>query len=358
MTSSPPREFDAIIVGQGLAGMTLAWSLRWLGWRVLSVDRDEAVTTSKIAAGLITPVTGQRIAVSWRVAELLPAARAFYRRVEALTGKSFFHERRALRLFASDDERRRWNTKQHLPEIRAHLTEPQPARLADPREVETSGGGFEMAAAQLDVANFLLASRRAFSADGGWQTADVQVGTEVHPEVGGVRFTGDIQAFARYAIFCQGYAGSQHPLFSWVPFKAARGDILTLELRHFQERRGLHRGVWLAPAPGGLFRAGSTYDWHQLDTTPSTLGREEVLNRLREFVTAEIRVVAHHAAVRPIIRESKAVLGLHPVWDRVGYFNGLGSKGSLHAPFFAAQFAAHLAGQGEIDGAVDLRKNF
>src|SRR6185436_13422159 len=71
---------DAIILGHGLAGATLAWHLRWRGWRVLVVDRDEAVTSSKVAAGIVTPVSGRRVARSWRVDEFLPVAGEFYRR--------------------------------------------------------------------------------------------------------------------------------------------------------------------------------------------------------------------------------------------------------------------------------------
>ena len=89
--------WDTIIVGQGLAGPTLAWQLMDAGQRVLILDANEEVTTSKIAAGLITPITGQRIALSWKVEEFLPVARKFYRALEARTGELFFHERRAVR---------------------------------------------------------------------------------------------------------------------------------------------------------------------------------------------------------------------------------------------------------------------
>ncbi|NOU04706.1 MAG: NAD(P)-binding protein, partial [Hyphomicrobiaceae bacterium] len=43
--------WDTIIVGQGLAGTTLAWRLVDAGQRVLMFDPAEAVTSSKIAAG-------------------------------------------------------------------------------------------------------------------------------------------------------------------------------------------------------------------------------------------------------------------------------------------------------------------
>src|SRR5205814_8687623 len=92
--------FDVIVVGQGLAGTALTWHLRWRGRRVLTLDREDPVTPSRVAAGLLTPITGKRLAPMWQLAELWPAAVAFYRRAEAEVGERFFHENGALRFFA------------------------------------------------------------------------------------------------------------------------------------------------------------------------------------------------------------------------------------------------------------------
>ena len=43
-----------------------------LEWRVLVVDREEDITSSKVAAGLVTPITGKNLTKSWRVDEFLP----------------------------------------------------------------------------------------------------------------------------------------------------------------------------------------------------------------------------------------------------------------------------------------------
>ncbi|MDP1589651.1 MAG: FAD-dependent oxidoreductase, partial [Prosthecobacter sp.] len=68
-----------LIIGQGLAGTALAWRLWERGVPFLIVDRDEAVTCSKVAAGLITPITGMRLTVSWRYEVFYREALRFYR---------------------------------------------------------------------------------------------------------------------------------------------------------------------------------------------------------------------------------------------------------------------------------------
>jgi glycine oxidase len=67
--------------------------------------------------------------------------------------------------------------------------------------------------------------------------------------------------------------------------------------------------------------------------------------------------VDHRAAVRPIICESRALIGRHPARENLAFFNGLGSKGSLHAPYFASQLAAHLVDQAPLEDFCDLRRN-
>ncbi len=91
-----------------------------------------------------------------------------------------------------------------------------------------------------------------------------------------------------------------------------------------------------------LFRVGSTYEWQQLDNRPTSQGRDEITAKLREFLRLPFEVIEHQAAVRPIHRNQYPVFGLHPQHDQLGYFNGLGSKGTLHAPYFASQLAHQL----------------
>ncbi|NOT73105.1 MAG: FAD-binding oxidoreductase [Hyphomicrobium sp.] len=334
--SSPSTSYDTIIVGQGLAGTTLAWCLMEGGQRVLVIDSDEPVTTSKIAGGLITPITGQRLALSWRVDEMLAAARAFYARVERRTGHKVFHERTATRLFASDIEREIWARRRDKPEFRVHLAAEQPTPLLPPDIGDASGGGFDMATAQLDVARYLATSRthfdyRACALD--W-TRDVSLAGDCVTVAGHK---------AARVFSCEGYAATRNPYFSWVPFKGAKGDILTVRFDAGFPEKCLHRGIWIVPAGGdNLFRVGATYDWANLDGVATQPARAWIEAKLKAFIRVPYTVIDHQAAVRPVIRESKALIGLHPQHPRLGFFNGLGSKGSLHAPWFAAALAGHV----------------
>lgn len=350
-----PATFDAIILGQGFAGTAIAWTLAWHGRRALIVDRDEAATSSKVAAGLVTPVTGQKIASAWRFTELWDVAKSFYRRVETETGTSFFRERAMVRLFATDLEVARFTHQQSTGALNGLIHTPAEP-LLDRHVFKGNLGGFEMSpGGQLNAKAYLTASRDYFTQRGSLQTCDLDVPRDVVIEESEVQIP-RLGVRANQLIFCQGSQAVGQHWFRDVRFKPAKGEILTLRIPGLAEERVIHRGVWLAPLQGELFQAGATYDWHCQDGIPTRRGHDEIISKLSEFLRRPVEVVAHEAAVRPIHRNQFPVIGTHPAYPQLSYFNGLGSKGVLQAPYFARQLVAHLLHGEALDRDVDLNR--
>ena len=107
-----------MIVGQGLAGSCLAWSLHWAGRRVMIVDRGDKITASRIAAGLITPVTGRRMAPTHGYKESYRQAAAFYRRIERELNCRLLDEKPAIRQFVNADEQKAFEQKPGGSDVR------------------------------------------------------------------------------------------------------------------------------------------------------------------------------------------------------------------------------------------------
>lgn len=350
---SQRSQFDLIIIGQGLAGTALAWTLLQRSYRVLVIDRCEPVTSSKIAAGLITPITGLRLVVSWRLDEFLPFATRFYRSVEQQTDAHFFELKPMLRLFSSEQEQEQYRLRSqtHFPHL---VSVPEP--LADPDDFEMSLGGFEMTGGgQLDVPTYLKVSRKHFSKQACFLEADLD-------PVEDLEFTSDDVLLSHWnvmadkIIFCEGIHSQHNPWFKTIPFEGAKGEILTLKIPGLHERRVVHRGIWLAHWKEDLYRAGSTYDREQLDCKPTPAGREEICSRLSEFLKLPVEVIEHRAAVRPVIRGRLPIMGLHPQQPRIGFFNGFASKGSLQTPWMANHFADILEGKVSPEKQMDLSR--
>lgn len=346
---------DYVIVGQGIAGTTLAWQLNWRGLRGLIVDRSEVVTSSRVAAGLMTPVTGKRFVPAWRFDEAWSAAVSFYRRVEAETGGQFFHQRSHVRLFECQDERENF-AKRDVSKRGVQVTQPEP--LIDGDCFSAPFDGFEMPmAGRLNVPSYLDASRQAFEQTGSYRVADFDPDSGMKVAAAAVELP-QFNTRTRRLIFCQGYTSRSNRWFRDVRFEAARGEILTLRIEGLAETRIINRGVWLAPCGNGIFKAGSTYDTVNLDAGPAEQGREEIRERLQQFLKLPFEVVEHSSAVRPVVSGRQPIIGFHPNHPQIGIFNGLGSKGSLQAPLVASLFADALVDDAAVDPQLDVKHRF
>lgn len=345
---------DFLIIGQGLAGSALAMELLCRGKSILVVDRQDAGSSSRVAAGLVTPLTGRGMNPAWRQREYLDIAAAYYRRLEKESGRRLYHHTPVVRVFQAGKERAKWEEKKQQHGAWAFETEEPGSPL------KTGGhGAIEMPdGAWLDTLAYLHVVRDRLDDAGSWREADFSEG-EVTVLPGGIGWR---DVAAGKIILCQGAYGlsgveGYNGWFSGIPHRSAKGEILSLWVDGLDDGKRYHANGWLAPREGGLWKAGASYGWERLDSTPTQEGKDEVLAKIGTWVDREklpMEVIHHEAAVRPIIRNSRPVVGFHPEHRHVGFFNGLGSKGTLMAPAVASHFAAHLCGECELDGELVL----
>jgi len=317
------------ILGQGLAGTCLAWQLLERNVPFTIIDRGIG-GSSRVAAGLVNPVTGRQFEPSWRIAEFLPESVAFYRDIEQILGTSLWHPLPVLRLAQTGDEWRKIRHKAEQPEVARWIDE----ALADPPggwtgAIVLGGGG------RLDTRAFLDRSRAHFESLGLYRQ------DEISPD--------DTN---RELVRCDGAAGLLSGQLG--AHRCAKGEILTLRATGWDESMiRVGAGGWLVPIGNGCFKAGSTYEWQTLDESPTAEGRAKVATIATRLGGADFEILAHEAGVRPIVRRSQPLIG--PLPEGCWIFNGLGSKGSLYAPGVARRLADWLVDGIEADPSLDLR---
>ena len=345
--TSAKQHFENVIVGQGLAGSAMAWTLHWAGQSVLLLDRAERWTASRVAAGLITPATGKRLVVSEKYKERFIAAKNFYRRVEKETGQTFFSEIEMLRLFEDEVGRAEFmNRSDH--EKWAQVSEWEGILQKD----KAVHNGIRMQqAARLDITTYLLATRRFFEERGCYRETELTAGECEQEEEKADQSTGinfeTLAVTANRLIMCTGAATTS--LFPEVPSNPARGDILNVRIRGYERREVVHRSIWIAAEVDGTQTVGSTYDWKNLSNTPTEEGRQEILGKLGRIIEGPVEVQDHFAAVRPTMKDYEPVLGRHTKWQNVFVLNGFGSKGTLLAPGMAKKLLESMSGTAELE---------
>src|SRR5688500_10475254 len=69
---------DYLIVGQGICGSFLSRNLLNAGKTVVVIDEPKSSSSTKVASGVINPVTGRRLVKTWMIDEVLPFAKHAY----------------------------------------------------------------------------------------------------------------------------------------------------------------------------------------------------------------------------------------------------------------------------------------
>jgi glycine/D-amino acid oxidase-like deaminating enzyme len=349
-----PFDLDTLIVGQGLAGSLLAWELLERGERILVLDDGHQSAASTAAAGLLNPVTGQRLVKTAGVDECLPFALECYRSLEQRLGRPLLKEKPMWRLIRNPREQEAWRKRIEDPAYRGYLGEALSPAALQPPFVAPQGGFVQHRTGFLDTNALMAGIREQLSAGGHYRQQAVDY-TAIVLEDEGVRFEGI--ACAR-VIFCEGYKGQHNPWFGWLPFQPAKGEILSLEIDTPLPDAIINAGKWLMPRGGDDYRLGATYEREQLDEQPTEAGLQELLDALPQLLAPvpDYSVIDHRAGVRPNTLDKQPFIGLHPTWPQLGIFNGFGSKGSLLIPWHAARFADALHGGEALPGEADIRR--
>ncbi len=347
---------DTLIIGQGLAGSLLAWELIERGERVLVIDDGHRSAASTVAAGLLNPVTGQRLVKTAGVDECLPLARERYRRLEQVLGRTLLVEKPMWRLFRSTQELDAWERRHEDPGYLSYLSEHLEETALQPPFLAPLGGLVQTQTGYLDTNALLEGVRDYLLASDHYRQQEISR-EGIKPVGEGVSFEG---IRCRRAIYCEGYKARQNPWFDWLPFQPAKGEILSLEIEEPLPDVIINAGKWLMPRGGNNYRLGATYERQQLDEQPTEAGRKELLSSLPQLLKPlpEYRVTQHRAGVRPNTRDKQPFVGLHPKWPQLGIFNGFGSKGSLLIPWHAKRFADALLGGERLPADVDIQRYY
>ena len=351
-TSVPasPDALDFVVVGQGLAGTLLALELERRGRRVLIADDGWRTAASRVAAGVLNPVTGMRIVKTLGADDLLPAAKRVYSALGERFGETFFREVPFYRFYSSEHEREIKAKRASDPEYAGWISEDVPAgTLCGGALADRLGGFFVHRAGWLDIPKLLDCARAEWRSRGVLLEENFDYG-DVEISRAGTRWRGrDVRGGI---IFCEGFRVRENPWFSHLKWQPAKGEFVELELagtENFQSQI-LKGNVVAIPLGGARWRVGTNYDRETLDTVPTP----EVAERLRRAFSAMFvklpsaeaapQLVAHRAGVRPAVQGALPKVGAHEKFPKLFLFNGFGSKGVTWIPLYAERFAEKLCG--------------
>ena len=344
--------YDYLIVGQGLAGSILAYQLHKRNKTVVIVDDQKPNTSSKVAAGLVNPLTGPKMIKSWKAEILFPFLMDFYKQLESELGGIFFREATIYRPFSSAEIINDLEGKSSNP-THAMFIKNVPKAGKHTQFVNDPLGGVELMGAVLKVSVFIK-SMKEYLSERCVYMHDCFDENEMEIKEHLIRWK---SIEVRKVLFCTGYLIQQSKLFGWLPMAPVKGEILQLKLKE-NFKTIYNKSGFIIPQGDSLFKAGSTYDREDLTEKSTEKGKFEICQKLDALIKMKYEVVQHEAGIRPGTIPRRPLMGFHPEFPNIGVFNGLGTKGVSIAPYFSDQFVKCLEEGNNLDQEVDIKKYY
>ncbi|GAA4837727.1 FAD-dependent oxidoreductase [Algivirga pacifica] len=346
------KTYDYMIAGQGIAGTTLAYTLLRKGHSVLLFDKYNPFSSSRMAGGIVNPITGRKMIKTWMADTLFDKLHSFYPEMEEFLGKRFFYPINIFFPFESQEKQTDWMSASADEKYENYIVDFHADGIY--QEVNQAYGGMEVQRSGfLEVVPFLEAFKKYMETNGDFVEQKLEAKDLTLTEKGVI--WNDIQA--KKVIFAEGANNPDNPYFNWLDFRNVKGEVLMVKFKNARFNHIINRNGFIIPIDQeGTCKVGATYEYHQLDNTPTEKGKEQLLEKLHALCNDEYEILDHWAGIRPATYDRRPFIGLHHEYPQVGIFNGLGTKGVSLAPYFAEHFYHYLENGEPLMPEIDFQR--
>lgn len=321
---------DFLILGQGLAGTCLALRLAMSGRDYRIVDDGCPDSASRNAAGLMNPVTGRRMALTWNFEEVWGNSTYFYSEAFHFLlhrSGSFLQKKTIRRMLHTTEEmnfleaKSAWAGYGDTVQIKGTGDE-------NPVFGKTAGEAKINSGYRLDVPEFLSIALEYFKSE------NKLTGEKFLPEE--LKEAGNFWNYKgmsfRNVVSCLGLGCPWVSEMLW----PVKGQIYVLEGLPDWGDDVQKTEHFLIPLSGDQVLAGSTYEREFSHLLPDKEGYETITASIRPELKPELRIARSWAALRPTTPDRRPVI--RELKRGLWAINGLGAKGVSLAPFAAEEY--------------------
>lgn len=341
---------DYIIVGCGLAGISIAETIRKANKSFLVID-DASQRSSVVAAGLYNPVILKRFSEVWLAQEQLQLAIPFYEDLEVLLKTKIDYKLRVLRRFSNVEEQNKWFHAADNPKLEPFLS----TKLVDNTNSYIDapfGFGEVLQSGRIDT-DVLIAKYSKFLKDNNSFINETFNYNQLKVEKGHITYK-HIQA--KHIVFCEGFGIKENPFFKNLPLNGTKGEIITIKTAKLKMEFCLKGSVFLIPEGDNLYSVGATYNWDDKSNSPTQSAKEELINKVKLFLKCDFQVVHHKAGIRPTVKDRRPLVGTHLECSNVHILNGLGTRGVMIGPYVARALFNSLENRIKLDSEIDITR--
>lgn len=341
---------DYLLIGQGISGTWLSYYLEKANRSFLVIDNKQINSASRVAAGIINPVTGRRIVKTWMIDELLSHLLPAYvtigkeLNVEGINQKNVIDFHPTPQMKIAFEER--------LNEVETNLRKPADETIYLNYFNYDFGFGEVNPCYVINLQEILSSWRNKLETAGKLLNEDFNI-AELKLSDDAVHYKNII---AEKIIFCDGQGSAVNPYFKNLPFSLNKGETLIIESAEIPTTHIFKKGMMLAPTGNNMFWTGSNYLWDFSDDAPTEQFRRQTESFLKNWLKVPFKTLDHKAAIRPANIERRPFVGFHPLYRQIGILNGMGTKGCSLAPFFAKQLTEFLINKTPLSPEADISR--
>lgn len=343
-------QVEYVIIGQGISGTWLSYYLEKANKSFIVIDNAQLNAASRVAAGIINPVTGRRIVKTWMIDELLSFLVSAYEELgnelglKPIDQKSLIDFHPTPQMKIAFDERVKENAD--------FLFQPQDQWQYQETFNYDFGLGEVNPCYVVNLKEILPAWRKKLISGNHLLEEDFKI-NELNRADTGITYK---SIKAEKIIFCDGFNSSLNPYFKNLPFALNKGEVIFIESADIPSTNIFKKGMMLTSIEKEIYWLGSNYLWEFTDDNPTEQFRKQTELLLKTWLKVPFKIVDHKASVRPANIERRPFVGLHPAYKNIGILNGMGTKGCSLAPYFAKQLTDHLFYKKEILPEADIKR--
>lgn len=345
-------EFDYIIIGQGICGTFLSWNLFKAGKKILVIDEPQKFSSTKVASGIINPVTGRRVVTTWMIEDLLPFAWNAYTEIGNDMDEAVIEQKNTIAFPPSAQMLQTYEKRANEANSYIQSFEQNEEQLH--QYFNFVFHTYTINPTYLIYLHPLLSNWRKKLIASNSLLEEKFDEAQLSIQKKSVQYK---NIAAEKIIFCNGINTFESKYWKNLPYVFNKGQALIADIPNLPDNNIYKYGaVTLAPWHNNLWWVGSSYENEFSTTEPTEDFYRNTGASLKTILKIPFTIKEHLASLRPAVIERRPFVGLHPDHSSIGILNGMGTKGCSLAPYFAHQLAQQLLHNTPIDPLADVKR--
>ncbi|PZD78711.1 FAD-binding oxidoreductase [Mesonia sp. K7] len=320
------KQVDFIILGFGIAGLSLCRRLEQANKTFLVIANNQHQSATKVAGGIISPINLGYYRMLDNGQELYENAKSFFKDLDSYLNARTFKEQPIYKVLKNPGDQNDWLTTSEKNNFHYFMEDDLEPNIANLHTVHKFGKTKNTAL--IDTVQLLNNYKEKLQQQNQFEENHFSY-DELKVKENSIAYKG---YKAKYIVFCEGSSIKNNPYFQNMPINGNKGEYITIKSPALELGVIVKHHFFIIPQGNDLYKVGATYerDHHHLE--PTEKAKREMVNSLNEVLKVPFEVVQQEAGERPTVYDRNPIIGAHKSHKNIFVCNGFGSRGLLFAP--------------------------